>query len=170
MNSIDDLHEIVPKINAAVHENYKYAFDDGIGFKENWWFPFELDTALANNIGGDCEDYAHKMVSWMRVGGVPADHIFVSCGRTRMGFGHSTVYVKDLNGEWRHINSTSKGKNKNSLLDFPLKNDPSNLFGISKDNFWFSFNDKISVQRFDTAQAERYFDEEKAMRQVLFER
>ena len=116
-----------------------------------------------------CEDFAHKIVSWMRAARIPADRIFVSCGVTRSGFGHSTVYVKDSTEEWRHLNSTSPHYNRNNLQDFPSKNDSTDNIGIHPEKFWFSFNDKISISKFETEEAKKFFDKEKAMKRIVIQ-
>lgn len=169
ITDISKFDEMIPKIYLEAKKG-KYAYDDGIGFKENWWFPWEHSIAQQNAIGSDCEDFSHNIVSWLRVAGVPADRVFVSCGTTRSGFGHSTVYIKRyLDNKWVHLNSTLPYKTKTNLKDYPLKDDETDSIGIHPDKFWFSFNDLISIQRFDTKEAEDFFNKEEAMKKVIIE-
>ncbi len=159
----------VPEIYKLAKKKYKYVFDSSYGFAENWMFPFELDAALEIGKGGDCEDYAHKIVTFLRIAGVPADRVFVSCGTTRDRFGHSTVYVRDSEMTWRHLNSTTPMFKHDDLKKFPDNKNENDYVGIREGGFWFSFNDAISISKFETAEAESLFNAEPTMKKVLIE-
>ena len=106
-------------------------------------------------------------MTWLRVAGVPADRIFVSCGVTRSGFGHSTVYVRDSTGTWRHLNSTTPAFKHVDLKLFPSKDDTMDFIGIDPSKFWFSFNDRLSISKFELHEAKVFFDKEESMKKVI---
>jgi len=162
----EEIEQKVPLIYNLAKINYKYVKDITHGFNEYWLFPWELDFNIKKKLGGDCEDWSHKIVSMLRIAGVPASRVFASCGTTRYGFGHSTVYVKDFSGVWRHLNSTRPHLRKTVLSDYPSKDDETDRMGIKKGGFWFSANDKISISKFETAEAKSLFNAEPVMKLV----
>ena len=162
----ENLNEVVPKLYYLAKKRYKYRYDSvQFGMSEVWLFPFELLQLLKLGMAGDCEDWAHLIGSYFACAGVPRDRWWISCGYCKgVNGGHSTVYVKDDSGIWRHLNSTSPyPKNAKSLEDFPDKDDPKDSLGIG--DFWFSFNDYWSISDF-TTNAKKSFKREKAMKNV----
>ena len=166
IKDLEDIDSLVPEIYKLAKKKYKYINDTDYGFGEHWLFPWELDIALSKGIGGDCEDYSHKIVTFMRIAGVPGDRVFSSCGYTRSGFGHSTVYVRDSTNQWRHLNSTRPNFLRDDLRNYPWNCDDNDKIGIHPFKFWHSANDLISISKFETAEAKKLFGLEPAMKRV----
>ena len=166
IKDLDEIDSKVPEIYKLAKKKYKYINDSDYGFAEHWQFPWELDIALSKGIGGDCEDYSKKIVTMMRIAGVPGDRVFESCGYTRSGFGHSTVYVEASDLHWRHLNSTRPNYHKSTLFEYPLKEDEDDLIGIAPGMFWHSENDLLSIHAFETKEAGALFSMEPAMKRV----
>ena len=158
------LNKLIPKIYHLAKKNYKYSYDDdNFGFGEVWLFPFELRELRKINKAGDCEDWSHKIVSYLISAGVPDWRVRVVCGDTKGGFGgHSTVYVLDDGLEtWRHLNSTTPYHKFDDLTLFPTSKDEDDKFGIG--NVWLSFNNKYSWHVFETKTSAKNYKKEKAM-------
>ena len=162
----EEVDQLVPAIYNLAKQNYKYVYDSTHGFSEYWLFPWELDFNVKKGLGGDCEDWSHKIVSMLRIAGLPANRVFASCGYTRSGFGHSTVYVRDYAGVWRHLNSTRPHYKRPVLSDYPSKDDEADTMGIRPGGFWFSANDRISISKFETAESQKLFNKESALKAV----
>jgi len=144
-----DLNELIPQINTLAHKKYKYSYDSSKGFAEYWLFPFETREFIKKDIGCDCEDWAIYTASYMLNANIPYSKYLVSAGYTRSGFGHATNYYND--GEtWRHINSTTRNKTPKDLTEYPDKDDNNDKIGIENNKYWFSFNNTISINAFET--------------------
>ncbi len=166
IKDLEDIDSLVPEIYKLAKKKYKYINDSDYGFGEHWLFPWELDIALSKGIGGDCEDYSHKIVTMMRIAGVPGDRVFTSVGYTRTHFGHSTVYARDEDSVWRHLNSTRPNYHYENLTQYPSKDDEKDKIGIAPNMFWHSGNDLLSISAFETAEAGKLFGLEPAMKRV----
>jgi hypothetical protein len=147
-NGKQDLNSIMPEIKNLAKKQYHYDSDQEFGFNEFWLFPFELKERIKRHKGGDCDDWSIYIGSFFATANIPRDKWFVSAGTTRSGFGHATFYVND-GKEWRHFNSTSPNITSKNIKNYPLKNDDNDSIGIHPNKFWFSFNDLISISKFE---------------------
>lgn len=153
--------EIVPKIYAYFKKKYySYGSDDQhLGFDEYWNFPYEVIKGRKYGVKFDCEDYAHLLVTAFRIAGVPANKVFVSWGEIRLAPAlHSTVYVEDSEGTWRHLNSTNWNTRAN-LQDYPDKDDETDGIGIKKNGFVASFNDKLAISSIEDEETKKLYEE-----------
>lgn len=164
-----NLDELVPKIYQLAKKDYKYQFDNQFGFGEFWLFPFENRECRKQGIALDCDDWAIKIVSYLECAGVPSDRILVSAGYTRSNEGHATVYVKDSNNVWRHLNSTTPHYSYSDLKLFPSNKEETDMLGIHSDKFWFSFNSKYAIHKFETSSTAEGFNKDKLSSKVLIE-
>ncbi len=152
-----DLNELIPKIYRLAKHGYKYGADSKYGFNEYWMFPYELQEVLKLGKAGDCDDWANLIGSYFVAARIPRNLWLISVGTARAGYGHATVYVKDSTSIWRHLNSTRPESKATSLLDFPSNKDEKDTAGIKSDGFWFSYNDKFAVHRWDSEEARQAF-------------
>ncbi len=152
-----DLDKLIPKIYRLAKHGYKYGADNKYGFEEYWMFPFELQEILKHGKAGDCDDWANLIGSYFVAARIPRNLWLISVGTARAGYGHATVYVKDSTSVWRHLNSTRPESKAINLLDFPSNNDEKDIAGIKPDGFWFSYNDKFAVHRWDSEEAREAF-------------
>jgi len=144
-----DLNVLIPQINTLAHKKYKYSMDSTKGYNEMWLFPFETREFIKRGIGTDCEDWAILTASYMLNANIPYSKYLVSAGYTRSGFGHATNYYND-GKTWRHINSTTRNKTPKNLTEYPDKDDTTDSIGIEANKYWFSFNNTISINAFET--------------------
>jgi len=151
---------LVPKIYHWAKRNYAYGSDKYYGFSEYWMFPFEVRCVRDRKLASDCDDWANWIASYFAAAGLPRNRWLVSCGYTRSGFGHATLYVKDDSGTWRHLNSTRPHHRYRQLSKFPANDDPRDNIGIHNDKFWFSYNDRFSINKFEVPEAESTFNKE----------
>lgn len=156
-----DLDELIPLVYRLARKNYKYGSDSHYGFSEYWMFPFELRYVRSKKLAGDCDDHSNWIASYFEAAKIPCTKWLVSCGTTRSGFGHSTIYCKDSDGEWRHLNSTAPSFSFDSLKKFPSNKDEKDLVGIKPDGFWFSYNKSYSLHSFESAEAKDSFFKQK---------
>lgn len=159
----EDLDKLIPKLYKLAKKNYKYAFDNQFGFSEYWMFPFETRAVRAEGKGADCDDWAIKIGSYFATARIPSTDWFISAGYTRSKIGHATVYAKSSDEKFNHLNSTNQKNYYNDLKKFPSKNDSKDKIGIHPDKFWFSFNDKFAINKFETSSAVNSFNKEKTM-------
>ena len=152
-----DLDILIPKIYRLAKHGYKYGADTVYGFEEYWMFPFELQAILKFGKAGDCDDWANLIGSYFVAARIPRNLWLISVGTTRNGYGHATVYVKDETQVWRHLNSTRPESKATRLCDFPSNKDEKDMAGIKTDGFWFSYNDKFAVHRWDSEEAQKAF-------------
>ena len=152
-----DLETLIPKIYHLAKKGYKYGKDENYGFDEYWQFPYELQEVLKYGKAGDCDDWANLIGSYFVAGRIPRSKWLISVGIARAGFGHATVYVKDEIGLWRHLNSTKPESTAKRLSGYPSNNDKKDMPGIKPDGFWFSYNDKFAVHRWDSNEAQEAF-------------
>jgi predicted transglutaminase-like cysteine proteinase len=151
-----DLNTLIPKIIKQAQKNYKYEYDTKKGHSEYWLFPYETQFMIQNNKGADCEDWAILIASYLKSAGIPSENWFISAGTTRSGYGHATIYFNYKN-KWYHINSTTQHTNT-KITQYPTKEDETDKIGIHPQKFWFSFNDKISINKFETTTAKTNFN------------
>ena len=152
-----DLETLIPKIYRLAKHGYKYGADSKYGFEEYWMFPFELQEILKHGKAGDCDDWANLIGSYFVAARIPRNLWLISVGIARGGYGHATVYVKDELELWRHLNSTRPESKATRLSEFPRNNDTKDKTGIKEDGFWFSYNDKFSLHRWDSEEAKEAF-------------
>ena len=152
-----DLEELIPKIYRLAKRGYKYGDDLKYGFEEYWMLPFELQAVLTYGKAGDCEDWSNLIGSYFVAARIPRSKWLISVGIARAGYGHATVYVKDELGIWRHLNSTRPESKETRLSGFPSNKDKNDVAGIKPDGFWFSYNDKFAVHRWDSEKAKEAF-------------
>ncbi len=152
-----DLEELIPIVYHLAKKGYKYGIDKKYGFDEYWMFPYELQAVLKYGKAGDCDDWANLIGSYFVAARIPRSKWLISVGIARAGYGHATVYVKDELGIWRHLNSTRPESKATRLSGFPSNNDKNDMAGIKPDGFWFSYNDKFAVHRWDSEEAREAF-------------
>ncbi len=104
-----------------------------------------------------CDDWANLIGSYFVAAKIPRNRWLISVGVTRAGYGHATVYVKDEMQVWRHLNSTRPESKETRLSGFPSNKDEKDMAGIKPNGFWFSYNDKFSVHRWDSEEAREAF-------------
>jgi len=144
-----DLDVLIPQIYRFAKIGYKYGSDEQFGFSEYVMFPFEARVAKSKKIGIDCDDHSNCTAAK-----IPADRWLVSYGLARAGYGHATIYAKDGNGTWRHLNSTKPDYDYKNLNLYPSNKDESDKPGIKSDGFWLSFNSVFSIHAFESKEAE----------------
>ncbi len=152
-----NLDILIPKIYKLAKHGYKYGNDLKYGFEEYWMFPFELQEILKHGKAGDCDDWANLIGSYFVAAKIPRNLWLVSVGIARGGYGHATVYVKDGTGIWRHLNSTRPESKAEHLSGFPSNKDKNDMPGIKPDGFWFSYNDKFALHKWDSEEAKEAF-------------
>ncbi len=152
-----DFDTLVPQIYKLAKKNYSYGSDKTFGFSELWLFPFELRYLRTKKLTGDCEDWSNWIGSYFAAANIPRKRWWNSCGTTRSGEGHCTIYLQDNNGVWKHTNSTAPYYFHKDLKDYPSKDDPEDTIGIEEGGWWFSYHDKASVHKFETEFAEAGF-------------
>jgi predicted transglutaminase-like cysteine proteinase len=148
-----DLDKLIPKVYAAAKASYKYGSDSNYGFSEYWMFPFELRYVRSKNLAGDCDDWSNWIASHFAAANIPRHLWLVSCGTTRNGFGHSTIYCKDSEKNWHHLNSTKPDYRYDDLKKYPSNKDETDKIGIKDGGFWFSYNDAWSIHKFESTEA-----------------
>ncbi len=152
INSNDELNTKIPALYKLARKGYKYLSDQKqFGKPEVWLFPFEAVKLKAK----DCEDWSNIIGSYFACAGVPRDRWWVTCGRTRRGTGHATIYARDDNGQWRHLNSTNQKIVGMKLTDYPLNSDETDLIGLK--TYWFSYNDLFSVTMFEELETNGFY-------------
>jgi intein/homing endonuclease len=115
-----------------------------------------------------CDDWSNVIGAHFAAARIPKNKWLISYGITRGGYGHATIYVKDSEGNWRHLNSTTPwNKKAKRLQDFPTNKDKMDLIGIKESGFWFSFNDVFSCSKFETTEAKKAFEKENLSAKVL---
>ncbi len=152
-----NLDELIPKIYHLAKNGYKYGNDLKYGFEEYWMFPYELQAVLKYNKAGDCDDWANLIGSYFVAARIPRNLWLISVGVARAGYGHATVYAKDGIGIWRHLNSTRPEYKSEHLSGYPSNKDKNDSPGIKPDGFWFSYNDKFAIHRWDSEEAKEAF-------------
>jgi len=152
-----NLDILIPKIYRLAKHSYKYGSDKKYGFEEYWMFPFELQAILKFGKAGDCDDWANLIGSYFVAARIPRSRWLISVGIARAGYGHATIYVKDELGIWRHLNSTRPESKAEHLSAFPSNKNKNDKTGIKPDGFWFSYNDKFAVHRWDSEEAKKAF-------------
>ena len=153
-----DLDELIPKIYLLAKKNYKYGADSNYGFSEYWMFPYELRHVREKLLAADCDDWANWIGAHLKAANIPRNKWLISCGYTRNNIGHATLYAKDSNSEWRHLNSTKRDYSYADLKKYPSKNNGNDSIGIKPSGFWFSYNDQFSIHQFESTEAEETFN------------
>ncbi len=153
-----DLDELIPAVYHLAKNGYKYGSDLKYGFEEYWMFPFELQAVLKYGKAGDCDDWANLIGSYFAAARIPRSKWLISVGIARAGYGHATVYAKDGTQIWRHMNSTKPEYKSKHLSGFPSNKDKNDKTGIKPDGFWFSYNDKFAIHRWDSEEAKEAFE------------
>jgi len=155
INSENEINKKVPALYKLARKGYKYISDKKqFGKPEVWLFPFEAVKLKAK----DCEDWSNIIGSYFACAGVPRSRWWVTCGRTRTGTGHATIYARDDTGKWRHLNSTNQKVTGLKLTDYPLNTDKKDLIGL--ETYWFSYNDFFSVTMFEDLQTNGFYKSE----------
>ncbi len=167
----ENLDELIVKLYFLAKKKYKYAYDEQTtGFSEYWEFPFEVRTRFKKGIGSDCDSWAIFIGSYWACAGIPRTHWLLTAGVTRSGYGHATCYAKSSLGTWHHLNSTSlsyKYRKAKKVQEFPLNSHEGDSIGLKE--FWFSWNDLFSGNKWETPQAEESFLKEKEMQKIVIE-
>ncbi|KKL48134.1 hypothetical protein LCGC14_2328580 [marine sediment metagenome] len=154
-------------------KDFKYQTDlETFGISEEWLFPFQTMKLIELGIPVDCEDRSHLLASRLITAGLPPFRVRTACGTIWTGKGHSTIqFLDDDLTTWRHLNSTSPldwvnprmGKTLNeveTMDEMPTTNDRKDVIGLGIKNYWFSFTNYASWNKFENKTSANTFKKE----------